>query len=68
MDQKKLSFLAKLGKAIGFIIGLVSLPIIALLIVELILLMFVLALDDLKAVAFILQFPATFFIWTGRKR
>lgn len=62
-ENKKLTLQAKLGKATGYIIGLITIPILAMLLVELILLGFVSLLDPFKGVAFILQFPATLYIW-----
>lgn len=62
-ENKKITIHEKLGKATGYIIGLITLPIIALLLVELIVLCFVSFVDTWKGVAFILQFPATLYIW-----
>ena len=66
--KKRISIKAKVGLIIGYLIGLITIPILALLLVQLILLLFISALDTWKAVAFIAQFPATFYIWMRWKQ
>ena len=69
MDEtKKLKLSAKMGLFMGRIVGLLGISVLSLLLVQLILIVFISTLDTWKAVAFIAQFPATFYIWIRWKQ
>ena len=70
MDEeiKKVPIKARIAKTAAYMVGLISLKVLGLILVEIILLALVLLLDPWKGTAFVLQFPASLFIWLRWKQ